>query len=166
MFRTSGSGYTKFESAVITLEAAPATLTKTVTDAGWATYAPEYPVEFAAEEAYIIEVADDTETVLTEVSSVPAGTPVLLKGAGDHTMTVVASSSTDVSDNCLKVSDGTAKDDIYVLANGKYGVGFYLWTGNDALSAGKIYMEPNAVGPSRAFCPANLLASAPLAIRH
>ena len=131
-----------------------ATQTKNVTSAGWATYAPEYPVSFGTEEAYIIEVADDTEAVLTEVSSVPAGTPVLLKGAGDHTLTVVASSSTNVSDNCLKVSDGTITkaDGVYVLADGTYGVGFYLWTGEgeNVLPAGKVYMEPNAT-TTRAF---------------
>ena len=91
---------------------------------------------------------------MTEVSSVPAGTPVLLKGAGNHTLTVVASSTTDVSDNCLKVSDGTITktDGVYVLADGTYGVGFYLWTGegDNTLPAGKVYMEPNAT-TSRAF---------------
>ena len=127
-------------------------VTKTVGTAGWATYAPEYAVEFAAGEAYIIELADNTDAVLTEVSDVPAGTPVLLKGEGEHTMNVIAASTTDVSDNCLKVSDGTVtKDDgVYVLANGNYGVGFYLWMGDSPLSAGKIYMEPN-VTPSRSF---------------
>ena len=138
----------------VKINVVPATLTKNVTSAGWATYAPEYPVSFGAEEAYIIDIADDTEAVLTEVSSVPAGTPVLLKGAGDHILTVVASSDTDVSDNCLKVSDGTITkaDGVYVLADGTYGVGFYLWTGegDNTLPAGKVYMEPNAT-TSRAF---------------
>ena len=130
------------------------TLTKNVTAAGWATYAPEYPVAFGSEEAYIINSASTSGTTLTEVSSVPAGTPVLLKGAGDHILTVVASSDTDVSDNCLKVSDGTITktDGVYVLADGTYGVGFYLWTGegDNTLPAGKVYMEPNAT-TSRAF---------------
>ena len=127
------------------------TLTATVTSAGWATYAPKYAVEFReGTEAYIIDLADTEEAVLTKVTSVPAGTAVLLKGEGEHTMDVVASSTTDVSDNCLKVSDGKAKDDIYVLANGNYGVGFYRWIGESALSAGKIYLEPNMAG-SRTF---------------
>ena len=126
-------------------------LTADVSSAGWATYAPEYAVEFGEDEAFIIKVANDTETKLTEVSSVPAGTPVLLKGAGEHTMNVVTSSSTSVSGNCLKVSDGTVTNDdnVYVLANGNYGVGFYLWIGN-AIPKGKIYMEPNALS-RRAF---------------
>ena len=136
----------------IKLVNAPATLSKTVTSAGWATFAPEYPVSFSSEEAYIINTASESSTTLTEVSSVPAGTPVLLKGGGEHTLSVVTSSSTDVSSNCLKVSDGTiTKDDgVYVLANGKYGVGFYLWVGDDALSEGKVYMQIPG-GGSRAF---------------
>ena len=113
----------------------------TVTSAGWATLVAPCAVSFTDEEAYIINSASTSGTTLTEVSSVPAGTPVLLKGAGEHTLSVVASSSTDVSDNCLKVSDGTAKDDIYVLADGKYGVGFYRWVGESALSEGKVYMQ-------------------------
>ena len=130
------------------------TETATVTTAGWATYAPEYAVSFrSGTKAYIIELADETETVLTPVTSVPAGTPVLLEGTKGsevtHTMDVIASSSTNVSGNYLHVSDGTAKDGIYVLASGKYGVGFYLWTGSSALTAGKIYMQ--IPSPSRSF---------------
>ncbi len=130
----------------------PATLTKNVSDAGWATYVPEFAVEFNADEAFIIELADDSETVLTEVSSVPAGTPVLLKGAGNHTLNIITNSTTNVSNNCLKLSDGTiSKDDkVYVLANGKYGVGFYLWIGNENIPFGKVYMVPNA-NTSREF---------------
>ena len=125
----------------IMVVAAPATLTKTVTPAGWATYAPEYPVEFEDGEAYIVTSPSTTKTTLVEVSSVPAGTPVVLKGAGEHTLTVAAS-STDVSSNCLHVSDGVSTPSgAYVLADGDYGVGFYLWTGSSALSAGKIYMQ-------------------------
>lgn len=138
----------------ITVTYTTATQTKNVTSAGWATYAPEYAVSFrSGTKAYIIELADDTETVLTPVTSVPAGTPVLLEGTKGsevtHTMDVIASSSTNVSGNYLHVSDGTAKDGIYVLANGKYGVGFYLWTGSSALTAGKIYMQ--IPSPSRSF---------------
>ena len=147
---TSTSGVF-IETITVTYEALPTTLTATVTSAGWATYAPKYAVEFReGTEAYIIDLADTEEAVLTKVTSVPAGTAVLLKGEGEHTMDVVASSTTDVSDNCLKVSDGMAKDDIYVLANGNYGVGFYRWIGESALSKGKIYLKPNAA-VSRTF---------------
>ena len=77
---------------------------------------------------------------MTKVANVPAGTAVLLEGEGEKTFDVVTSSTTNVAANCLKVSDGTAKDGIYVLANGSQGVGFYKWAG-EALSKGKVYLE-------------------------
>ena len=128
----------------------PTSLSATVTSAGWATYAPAYAVEFAATtKAYIVKMsASEDVATLTAVESVPANTPVLLKGAGEHTMTVVASSATDVSENCLKVSDGNVGNGVYVLANKNNTVGFYRWNGGK-LRAGKIYMEP--ASESRAF---------------
>ena len=132
----------------VTYSEIPATLTKIVTAAGWATYAPTFPVSFKSGEAYIVSSVEDGKTKLIEVASVPAGTPVLLKGKENEeteiTMTVEESSDTDVTGNCLKVSNGTAistnDKPIYVLANRDKGVGFYVWTGS-ALSAGKIYLE-------------------------
>ena len=131
-------------SELITITQAAATVNVTVSDAGWATYAPANPVSFAAGTAYIINSATNSEVTLTQVDDVPAETPVLLKGtkgtATPATMTVIASSNTNVASNCLHVSDGTAKDNIFVLANGADGVGFYLWTGDSALPSGKIYL--------------------------
>lgn len=139
---------TRIKTVVVTLSN---TVNATVTTAGWATWAAPCAVSFGTTKAYIIELADNAEALLTVVTSVPAGTPVLLEGAGNKTFDVVASSDTDVEENCLKVSDGTAKDGIFVLADGKYGVGFYVWTGENALSKGKIYLEPNVVPTSRSF---------------
>lgn len=145
----TASDRTDIYTIKVTYSEIPATLTKTVTAAGWATYAPTFPVSFNSGEAYIVSSVEDGEkTMLNEVASVPAGTPVLLKGIEDEetkiTMIVVESSDTDVTGNCLKVSNGTAistnDKPIYVLANREKGVGFYKWTGS-ALSAGKIYLE-------------------------
>ena len=138
----------------ITITYTTATKTATVTTAGWKTYAPDHAVSFReGTKAYIITAATSSGATLTQVTSVPANTAVLLEGTKGseviHTMDVVASSNTVVSGNCLHISDGTAKDGIYVLADGDFGVGFYLWTGSSALSAGKIYMQiPSA---TRAF---------------
>ena len=138
----------------ITVTYTSATKTATVTAAGWKTYAPDYAVSFReGTKAYIITAASSSGATLTPVTSVPANTAVLLEGTKGsevtHTMDVVGTSSTNVSSNCLHVSDGTAKDNIYVLADGDFGVGFYRWIGTSALTAGKIYMQiPNA---SRAF---------------
>ncbi len=108
----------------------------TVTSAGWATWAAPCPVSFGTTNAYIVE----SDATMTKVANVPAGTAVLLEGEGEKTFDVVTSSTTNVAANCLKVSDGTAKDGIYVLANGSQGVGFYKWAG-EALSKGKVYLE-------------------------
>ena len=61
--------------------------------------------------------------------TVPAGTGLLLKGKGDCTIPVVASSATNVSDN--KLVGKTAEYTLpagqgYVLLNGANGVGFYI----------------------------------------
>lgn len=144
----TASDRTDIYTIKVTYSEIPATLTKIVTAAGWATYAPTFPVSFNSGEAYIVSSVEDGKTKLIEVASVPAGTPVLLKGKENEeteiTMTVEESSDTDVTGNCLKVSNGTAVSTpdkpIYVLANRANGVGFYKWTGS-ALSAGKIYLE-------------------------
>lgn len=128
--------YSEFTTTVPTTEDA------TISAAGWATYVPTHNVAFrSVTKAYIVELADNETALLTPVEDVPAGTPVLLEGAsGTHTMDFLASSSTDVSDNCLKVSTGGSIDGVYVLADGKNGIGFYLWKGG-VLNEGKVYLQ-------------------------
>lgn len=120
-----------------------------ITDAGWATWNALVPVSFPNDiNAYIVSPAtNDDEVTLTRVTSVPANTPVLLQGdAGTYSMNIVESSTTNVSSNCLHVSDGTAAstttDPIYVLSKptGEE-VGFYKWAVGTTLPAGKIYLQ-------------------------
>ena len=121
-------------------------LSATVTSAGWATWVPSLNVEVpSGVSAYIVTATTATTATMTELLTVPAGTPILLKGAGTHTFDVIADEDIldDVTDNLLEVSDGTAKDDIYVLANGANGAGFYKWAGA-ALSAGRVYLPAPA----------------------
>ena len=129
--------------------------TAPITAAGWATYAPAYAVEFQeGTNAYIVSGANTTTATLQQVTSVPANTPVLLQGtdgtATDAAMSVLISSTTNVSGNCLHVSTGTNPDgNMYVLAKpndegeNTYPVGFYLWdkTNGGNLPAGKIYLQ-------------------------
>ena len=125
--------------------------TTTITTAGWATYAPTYSVSFQeGTSAYIVKAIENTtnEVALHSVSSVPAGTPVLLKGTAGVvtviTMDVITNSTTNVDGNCLRVSTGmNPPTDMYVLANVNDVVGFYLWdkTNGGDLPAGKIFLS-------------------------
>jgi hypothetical protein len=81
----------------------------------WATYVPTTAVSFAGQpnvEAYIVTGHDGTAIEKTQVTSVPAGTPVLLykktEGEGTLHFDNRASSSTDVSANLLKAGTGAA----------------------------------------------------------
>ena len=81
--------------------------------------------------------------------------PVILNGsAKDYTLHYTTESTDDVSANELLVSDGTVTGDgstIYVLADGKYGVGFYLLDNSETVPAGKAYLEVTGASPTRGF---------------
>ena len=125
-----------------------------VTDAGYATYYSENPLDFTGTglTAYIAEV-NGSAVSFTEVTSVPAETGVLVKGdKGAYTVNVV-SSSTDVSTNAfVGVLNYTKVENtgIYVLMNGANGVGFYKTTADAfTVSARTAYLPATASG--RAF---------------
>ena len=96
--------------------------------------------------AYYVTEASSSALTITEASKVPAGTAVLIEGAEATTYQVPVTSGTtdDVTNNKLLVSDGTVTGNgtsIYVLGNGKNGVGFYLKKKDSAIAAGKAYLE-------------------------
>ena len=141
---STGVNFKKFEVTYtpVTFE------TSEVTSAGWGTYVTPYPVSFTAGNAYVVKSADEN-TILEEVTNVPAETPVLLKGAGAKTVTVVTTDVDAPTSNLLNVSTGTNEynnDNFYVLANKAAGVGFYKWTGDHAIPAGKVYLDTTGVG--------------------
>ena len=119
----------------------PDALKATVTDAGWATWVAPLDVEVPSEvSAYIVKV-NGTKTELTELLTIPAGTPVLLKNAGTYEFPVASEILDDVSTNELKVSDGNGAENAYVLAKpAGHEIGFYKWTDTAALPAGKVYL--------------------------
>ena len=141
---TSGVNFKK-----ITVTYTPESFTTpAVTSAGWGTYVTTCPVSFEEGKAYVVKSADEN-TILEEVTNVPAETPVLLKGAGAKTVTVVTTDVDAPTSNLLKVSTGTNEynnDNFYVLANKAAGVGFYKWTGDHAIPAGKVYLDTTGVG--------------------
>ena len=116
----------------ITVTYTTATQTETVQSYGWATYIPKFNVEFAANTAYVVTEASVSEGLTLEaVTKVPAGTPLLLKGAGEKSATVIASASAPAT-NLLSVCNGTIADgkSAYVLAKEGEGACFKKWTGD------------------------------------
>lgn len=126
----------------------PASVSKSISAAGWATYCSPYALDFSGVSgltAYIVTGYKDGSTTalnLVEVASAPANTGLIFKGnkGEEYTIPVAASSSTDVTRNKLigvnsettidldNDDDDIADSHIWVLMNGSDGVGFYYTT--------------------------------------
>lgn len=128
------------------------TVSKTITNAGWATYCSPYALDLSGEitnltDAYIVTGGADGKLIKTTVKggTVPANTGLLLKGTpGTVTFPVVASGSTDVSGN--KLVGKTAEYELaaaggYVLMNDETnGLGFYLNSNAFTVGANTAYL--------------------------
>ena len=124
-----------------------------VTDAGWATHVTSFPVEFTDEVAYVVTEVSATSVKYEKVSSVPVGTPILVKGEGTWDGTIIPSAEAPET-NLLKASDGTkvGNGKIYALAVGSKGVGFYKVAAEAVIPAGKCYIEYEGdADPAREF---------------
>ena len=92
---------------------------------------------------------------MTQVTSVPKGTPVVLKNKGEYTLAPVATPESSVEGNMLKASDGTVEgsSSIFVLAKpANKEVGFYAVKEGTTVAKGKAYLEiANADVKSFAF---------------
>ena len=138
-------------------------VSKTITNAGWATYCSPYALDFTSaiehlDAAYIVTGGADGVLAKSEVTgTVPANTGLLLKGEGDCVIPVVASGdASNVSGNKLEgvtVATPKAQNTIYVLmATGSNGLGFYKNANETAFT----------VGANTAYLPADFTASAPV----
>jgi hypothetical protein len=140
------------ENIVVTdmlLYAAPKSAT--IGAAGYATFATDRPVKFEGVNAYVAKLNGKSLT-LTAVTEVPANTAVILEGAADTYSFPVIYAAAAV-DNDLKVANvpvATAGN-IYVLANGKNGVGFYQLEVGKSVPAGKAYVELPVDAPALEF---------------
>jgi hypothetical protein len=86
-------------------------------------------------------------------SPIAANTPVILEGeAGEYELTIVESGNAPTA-NDLKISDGKKKGgaNVFGLANGNKGVGFYVVSSSVTIPAGKGYLEASA--NAREFIP-------------
>lgn len=128
----------------------------------WSTYASDYALDFTTPIAgltpYMVTGHTGNTITLSEVTTtVPAGTPLLLKGTADesYTIPVAPSSSTDVSSNKLQRGTGTVSYEEgktkYVLsADGSTPVFKKLVDGTPAtVPVGKAYLEFNEVISAR-----------------
>ena len=112
---------------------------KTISAAGYATYCTSEDVIVLGAQAYKGAVDGDYVS-FTEVSDVPAGSAVVLKGS--LYATVAATAQSDMTDNVLKASDGiTADGSQYILAQQDSKVGFYKASTGSTIAAGKGYIE-------------------------
>lgn len=118
----------------------------TVTNAGFATFAASYPVDYSANglEAYAVKYANGTLSYNKINGIVPAKTAVLLSGvAKEYTLTAAEGETTAV-DTDLKPSDGNkiGAENIFCLANKtSNGVGFYQVKSDVTIPANKAYLE-------------------------
>lgn len=123
----------------------------TITDAGFATHASKFAVDYSNRtdglEAYAVKYANGTLTYNKINGIVPAKTAVLLSGeAKEYTLAAAGGAATTV-DTDLKIADGTktGANNIYCLAKkASNGVGFYQVSSDVTIPANKAYLEINA----------------------
>ena len=122
-----------------------------VGNAGYVSFCPNKAVELGDVTGYAAAY-DGEKIVLTEVTEVPAGEGVIIKAAAGSYKLPVVETAAALAGNQLKVSDGKVKggETVYVLSNGKKGLGFYQLAKGQTLSAGKVYIEITG-GGSREF---------------
>jgi autotransporter-associated beta strand protein len=114
---------------------------------GWSTFGCKYPLDLSANglTAYVISSHVNGYVKLTEVTSVPASTGLLLQGdQGIYTLPIVNDNPAAPASNLLTAvtnATGTqAPTGSYVLANKASGVGFYSIQQGVDIPAGKAYL--------------------------
>lgn len=129
----------------------------TITDAGFATHASKFAVDYSNRtdglEAYAVKYTNGTLTYNKIDGIVPANTAVLLKGeAKEYTLTEAGGAATTV-DTDLKIADGTktGANNIYCLANKNNIVGFYRVANTVTIPANKAYLEINAANSAKYY---------------
>lgn len=147
-------GYDRFflDNVVVGGGAQPAhEINLTFSSAGYLTWVATADIDFAQTEgvtAYKITEATSKKITMEEVNQVPAGAAVMLKGSGMVTLTRTTGVEPLSDNKMLACTDGSVtgngvngvtNTDIYVLGNGKSGLGFYMLKGT--LQAGKGYLQ-------------------------
>ena len=162
----SGAGsYDRFflDNVVVGGGAQPAhEINITFSSAGYLTWVATADIDFSQTEgvtAYQITEATTKKITMEEVDKVPAGAAVMLKGSGTKTLTRTTDVEALSGNQMLACTDGSVmgngvngvtKTDVYVLGNGKSGLGFYMLSGT--LQAGKGYLSVSqGTGNAKSF---------------
>ena len=125
------------------------TVSATISDAGYATFSNASAVDFSSNaglSVYYVSSTAGNKAEMVEIGSkkVPANTGVLLKGATGNYNGAVTTGVDPLVGNllfaCVDGYDATVDNEIYILANGTSGVGFYPIKGGTSLGAGKAYI--------------------------
>jgi len=119
----------------------------TVGEAGYATFCSSWALELPENvTAYIVSAVSESDVTLTEVTAIPANTPVILKAEANSYELPIIEDADAVEGNMLLASDGTVQGDgasIFALGN-KGEVGFYLVANGVTVPAGKAYLVVTA----------------------
>lgn len=146
---------------LITIRTGNATVSGTITDAGWSTFASSYPLDLSTVTAtsgatayYASAASASTVTLSTTTATVPAGEGIMVKGTAGETFTIdVAASGTAIEGNLLKgqtttgnVAASTSGTNHYVFGYKKPAevvteYGFYNLVSATEVAAGKAYLE-------------------------
>ena len=123
--------------------------TVNITPAGLATYCSTGALDFSNVEGLTAYKAtlSGTELSFDEVTTVPAGTGVLLKGnSGTYQVPVIASAEAIENNVLVGVTEATQKEaGIFVLMNGDRGVGFYKTTNTFTVGANTAYIDASSL---------------------
>jgi hypothetical protein len=123
----------------------------TFSSAGYLTWVATADIDFAhtaGVTAYKITEATPKKITMVEVDKVKAGEAVMLKGSGTVQLTRTTGVEAFTDNKMLPCTDGKVtgngvngetQTDVYVLGNGKNGLGFYMLKGT--LQAGKGYLQ-------------------------
>ena len=106
----------------------------------WFSYVPTEDEDLQIEgyEAYQVETVDGSYAKLTRVAKAKKGTPLIVCQSVSPTVSPAEGALDNVSNNLLKVSDGTVSggDNIYALAKKEGTVGFYRVTKAEGVTIG------------------------------
>lgn len=154
-----GNNTIDYYDILIAIRTGDATVSGTITPAGWSTFASSYPLDLSTLNAtsgatayYASDATGSTVTLTSTTATVQPGEGIMVKGTAGETFTIgVAASGTAIDGNLLKgqtttgkVTQSTTGAYHYVFGyqtNDASVYGFYNLTSDTNVEAGKAYLE-------------------------